>query len=144
MGMGYNSQIKGGLEIIPPLNTNELADEPFASSNAASHGHPLFVILEEASTSPITDDSGNPGVAIFNSGTTVVFARTGVETSCYTWDDDLRALLSRHPDHEFHGELVRVGAENGDVERCVATGHELRYERATLVWGDGSKVAIPD
>lgn len=59
----------------------------------------------------------------------------------YHLRQELDEIVGQIPDgHSIGGVLIREGEEQGDVERFVVDGLNIRSETARLVWPDGSDV----
>jgi hypothetical protein len=134
--MGYNTDVRGTIAIVPPIPWGQIADSPFLPLNARNRDDRdvMFVITEEAVE---TDD-----------GTLVRRSATGIVS---TWEDDCRAynliehvqeVMDAHPDHEFVGRFDCEGAENGDLWRCEIVDRLAVKVKPRIVWPDGSETLV--
>lgn len=127
--MGYVSQFEGEIAISPPLNAAEVR-----AARDDMGTDPLLKILVEETVTFILEDE-----LMKQQGVAVIPAAEDMKG--YHFVDQLRALVAGYPDHEFHGTIVRTGEEQPDMERYVATGHEVRVEKAVMTWPDGTVVS---
>lgn len=127
--MGYISTVHGEWTITPPLNARELRAMPTGLQ---------CIRIEVDEETRETDE----GQLIVQSGVEVVPAIH--EGKVYDLENELSTMLRAIPSsHKVTGEIIRVGEENGDVERYLPADPDsraLRTEQARLSWPDGTEV----
>lgn len=125
--MGYISTVHGEWTITPPLNGREVRAIPRVEC--------VRIRVNEQ------DKEADEGILTIKQGVAIEPAIT--EGKVYSLHDHLRQVLRAIPkDREVTGEIVRVGEENGDVERYLPDMAALvvKAEQARLSWPDGSEV----
>lgn len=126
--MGYYSRLSGEIQIDPPLRWSEIKDSRFLPINADL----VYRLTVECGE----DDNGER---------TVVRAVAIKPATDQAWKhDDIPALLAEivaeHPDRRYAGHLIRIGEEQGDVERYRVQDGQVVSEQARIAWPDGTTV----
>lgn len=132
--MGYTSKLRGGLTI-----------------QGKPHEYPKDLIkLAAENNVPLPSNSGLPEAAVegypykdylaLNSKKATPF--NGVESSYSDLEDAITEViaLAVANDCVVNGEIVRLGEEQGDIERFCIQDNVLSIQRAMLVWDDGTPV----
>jgi hypothetical protein len=141
--MGYYSTVRGAITITPPLTWEEYQGSPFVDNTANREWrsfrlHMEFITDESAPEAPAT---GGPGI--------VATELRGFEDShkCYYTEEHLAEFVTAFgANHTFSGYLIRLGEQQGDVERYVIDNEDgsVTTETARLVWSDGPIEDIED
>src|SRR5215469_2186049 len=124
--MGYYSTISGEITINPPLRWSEVKDTKFLPAPSGDRALRIRCIEETNNT----DD----GEILIRRGVAIA-DNLGEAAKYYELEGELREILSAYPDRKFTGYIVRVGDENGDVERYWIQDGRVHSEKAALVWG---------
>ena len=127
--------MRGRVAISPPLTQAEYESDPLI---AAEYSDFAFVISEE----DVPYERNGMIETAFVRRAVALVPRSQERFSYYDFPENLEEFVKRHPSHEFNGTILRVGEENGDVERVIFEGREFKNEQATLTWHDGTKVEI--
>lgn len=133
--MGYMSKLRGELTIQGkpceyPEDLIRLAGEnniPLPGNNG----------LPES----VTDFYPYKDYFVLHSKKAVPF--NGVESSYNDLEDAIAEIISLAAANEcvVNGDIVRLGEEQGDIERFHVQDNVLSVQRASLVWDDGTPVA---
>jgi hypothetical protein len=134
--MGYYSRIRGQINIDPPLTWAEVRETGFDPDNEdLPNGDYKCVVIDV----DVRIEETDIGTLTTKIGTAIVPA-SEEQLKYYSLADQMKRLCS-HPvfkDRNLTGYIVRLGEDNGDVERYDGTG---RVEKAKLLWPDGSEVS---
>lgn len=129
--MGYHSRVTGELTITPPIRWVDYRDSPFRFD---TDNHELSVAFRE----DLSDTHTDTGTTTTRSATAVT-ARSDDSGRFYSLLADLRDIAAGFgSDHRFDGWLVRIGEDQGDVERYAIRGTAVITEQAQLCWPDGT------
>jgi hypothetical protein len=130
--MGYSSRLRGRIEIDPPLTWSEVLDTGYDPERAEQDDR-LIMIEVETETHDVEE-----GVLTLKRGVAIVPV-TDEDLRAYSFEADVKGLIE-HPvfrSHKLSGGIIRIGEDQGDVERITSLG---RSERAELRWPDGTLV----
>lgn len=134
--MGYYSVVTGQWTIEPRIRWSKIKDSRFLPENAKTRGIDLsfcYVMVNEE----VETEQGT----LLRKEAVGIMCTENDAFKAYQIEDDLRNIFKEITSlgSAAYGGFVRVGENQGDVERFKATGQALFVEQAKLVWPDGTE-----
>lgn len=136
--MGYNSTLRGEIEISPPLRWGQYKDSDFYGYDRAQGNDKGIYIVGDSEKVETLD-----GTLEKRTAARIEFAWP-YAVKLYDVVEELQEIVDAYPDHSFTGEFEGSGANFGDIWKLVVgEDRQVRKILPTITWPDGSVLDNP-